>query len=251
MKLTKENLLKIGADENCIEFFKRHHRLSEYSLDELSIYDDYCAHHIDWVRDNLSNECTYDENGNMVMASWKKRQFIEYFTYDHYGNITSCRDSDGGSFKYDYTYDPAGNVLSSCRNNTRYCYYTYDANNNVVSEYTNSNNMTYAYMNDYFKEYYYDPHNNLVLRVDSSEDNGEDSRKYQYTEKYTYDDNGNMLSRVDSDDRYCYYTYDTNNNMTTLKDSNGNFENFTEKLPDGVLHRTRQNGKIVLEIKIK
>ena len=127
----------------------------------------------DWYK------CIYDENGNIISSDDDTDGLIEY-TYDAYGNETSCKHKKSG--------------LASTRT------YTYYNNKKVQTEYFKDTNR-------YWSKSTYDIMGNLTYTIDSD----------GVWTKYSYDSKGNKTYFEDSEGNWDKYTYDSKGNVTYFK----------------------------------
>lgn len=154
-----------------------------------------------------SYDCSYDKNGRPLREYEEGPDFwwSRDYTYDAAGNLTrdvqKNSNSHIGTWEYNYRYDAAGNCVyfESIHNGVKdgSIAYTYDAAGNLISS---------AEDNGYNTTYSYDAQGRILSeRVTGS--NG-----YKETTSYTYDALGNLLRKEnesnDSDGYTSVYTYD-------------------------------------------
>ena len=197
---------------------------------------------------------TYDSDGNIASTTNGEGESA-YYTYDESGrvlsiNIRRMEDGDELSFTSYYSYNSAGEVVSTVDNAGNAVHYEYDSNGNNTAvvdskgrrftyEYDTRGNMIRAnYPDGTFEAFEYDANDNNItatsrsgLTTEVSYDKLNRPVKTSYAdgtyESYEYDANGNVISVTDYAGATTTYEYDSCGRNTSIIDALGNKTVFT------------------------
>lgn len=170
----------------------------------------------------------YNARGLVSKVTWPNDTWAE-LRYDAMGQITELahRKADGSALAhYTYTYDPAGNRLTTTEAGYGAITYTYDALNRLVSAAGPEGTITYAYdavgnrtaMTDTtgVTTYTYDAADQLLQAVAPG----------GATTQYQYDHRGNLITRTIGAN-VTAYTYNGADRLARIKLPDGSQQTFT------------------------
>jgi RHS repeat-associated protein len=171
------------------------------------------------------------------------------YTYDQDGNRASETDPDGNTTSYTYNaagqvltssnalgtttnvYDDAGNLLSTTDTLGRVKTYSYDGNRVSTATWYNSDGTVANLL-----VYCYDKDGNLVQ-----------ASSFAGTYNLTYDGN-RLLTRTDPSGLTLTYSYDGDGNVTSVQDSQGGLTTYQYNAANQVTSKTFQNGTTQLRV---
>lgn len=164
---------------------------------------------------------SYDTEKGYLLFKHDPQGGITSYTYDMAGNRLSTTEPDGSTTTY--TYDATGNMTSITDALGQTTSYTYNQYSQVLSVTDAQGNVT---------GYGYDVNGNMISAMDSAGA----TTKYEYDVKgnvtrvisplgqatcFTYDQSGNLISMTDAAGATTSFTYDAAGNMASKTDAGG------------------------------
>ena len=141
MKLSRDNLKKLKACEDGINFLERN-GLIDLESDNLKITGDY-ERYFSWFQERQNVKRKYDDRGNCIEITNSSGDKYTY-KYDDRNNCIEITYPDG--YKSTYKYDDRNNCIEKIYPNGNKSTYKYDDRNNCIEIiYPNGNKSTYKY----------------------------------------------------------------------------------------------------------